>query len=180
MIVEELGVTEELLEVEWLQFGTAKKKADLLKRTGVSPNKIRHALKKFGFPVPGKLIEAEEFTADFFDFLLDFDGSYYEQFPERSIFDDIFDYIRGEIWIQKHKKRYILIPTAMVALDIRKCLKDHASNIAQIAGRIVKNVGEGLPEPTKKELRSLFIESADEVAEISFGALLKKIKLLPE
>ncbi len=173
-------MTEKELEVDWLQFGTAKKKADLLRRTGVSPNKIRHALKKFGVPVTGKLTEAAEFTSDFFDFLLDFDGGYYDQFPERNLFEDIFDYVRGEVWIVKHKARDISIPSSMVALDLRKCLKDHATNVAQIAGRTIKNVGEGLPVPTRKELRELFIESADEVAEITFGAPLKNINLLPE
>ncbi len=172
-------MTEKELEVEWLQFGTAKKKADLLRRTGVSPNKIRHAIKKFSEPLPGKLTDAEEFTAEFFDYLLDFDSGYYEQFPERNIFEDIFDYVRGEIWIVKHKARDISIPSSMIAVDMRKCLKDLATQIAQIAGRAVKNAGEGLPLSTGREIRELITEAADEVAELHFGAPLRNINLLP-
>jgi len=169
---------EEQVERDTLHFGTVKKKADLLDDVDVSPNKLRHAVKKFGEPIPGLLLEADEYTSDLFDFLLDFDEKYYEKLPESKFRERLAGYVLHEIWLVKLKRRTILNKDCAVAMDMRKCLKDHAANIAQIAGRLVKNVAEGLPTPTKKELRELIQESADEVVEVTFGTPLKEIKLL--
>ena len=169
---------ERRIEKETLQFGTVKKKADLLEGVDISPNKLRHAVKKFDEPLPSLLSEAEEYTADLFDFLLDFDETYYERLPESKFRERLSGYVLHEVWLIKLKNRTILNKDCAVAMDMRKCLKDHATNVAQIAGRVVKNVAEGLPMPTKKELRELIMESADEVVEVTFGDPLKEIKLL--
>ncbi len=171
-------MTEEELEVEFLHYGTVKKKADLLLGLDLSPNKLRHAIKKFEEPLPEKLIDGAEYAADLFDFLLDFDEGYYEKFPEQRLRERLIGYVYHEIWLAKLKHRDIRVKGSAVAMDMRKCLKDHATNVAQIAGRVVKDVAEGLPTPTKKELRELIQESADEVVEITFGGPLKEIKLL--
>ncbi len=172
-------MTEKELEMKWLRCGTVKRKADLLQRTGVSPNKLRHALKKFGVGLPETLYGAPEYAVEFFDFLLDFDGDYYEKYPERNLLEDVVDYVMGEVWIIKHKTRTIENDSCIVALDVRKCFKDHAANIAQITGRVMKNRADGLPVPERKELRQLFMDSADEVAEATFGEMLKRVELLP-
>lgn len=171
-------MNERDLEQRNLQYGTVKKKADLLKRTGVSPNKIRHGVKKFDEPVPGVLSEAGDYAADLLDFLLDYDTEYYEQFPEASLREDIVDYVKGEVWIIKHKARTIEDDKCMVAMDLRKCLKDSITSFAQIAGRTVKNVAEGLPMPEKRELRELMIDAAEESIEITYGRPLRNINLL--
>jgi hypothetical protein len=171
-------MTEKELEIEHLHYGTVKKKADLLKGLKISPLKLHYAIKKFGQPIPQNLMDGEVYAIDFFDFLLDFDESYYEKFPESLLRERIAGYIHHEIWLEKLRLRHFENQKCAVAMDMRKCLKDHAANIAQIGGRVIKNVAEGLPVPTKAELLPLFQESADEVAEIAFGAPLAELKLL--
>ncbi len=168
-------MSEKELEEEYLHFGTVKKKADLLEGLDLPPAKLRHAVKKFGEPIPSTLKEGGEYAADLFDFLLDFDETYYGKFPEERLRERLVGYVIHEIWIIKLKSRTISTKKCAVAMDLRKCLKDHATSVAQISGRIVKNVAEGLPMPTKRELRELIQESADEVVEITFGAPLKKL-----
>ncbi len=171
-------MTERELEQKWLKHGTVKKKADLLLGIDLSPNKLRHAVKKFGEPIPQLLADGEDYAGDLFDFLLDFDAPYYEKMPESKFRERLTDYVYHEIWQVKHKTRNIEDNICTVALDMRKALKDHATNIAQISGRVVKNVADGLPAPEKKELRELIQKSADEVMEKNFGRLLSNAQLL--
>jgi len=92
--------------------------------------------------------------------------------------DRLTGYIHHEIWLEKLRLRHFENRECAVAMDMRKCLKDHASNIAQIGSRLLKNMADGLPAPTKAEFLRLFQESADEVAEIAFAAPLAELKLL--
>jgi len=171
-------MTEKELEIEHLHYGTVKKKADLLKGLKISPLKLHYAIKKFGQPIPQNLMDGEAYATDLFDFLLEFDNGYYEKFPGADLRERLIGYVYHEIWLEKQKHRLFENRECAVAMDMRKCLKDHAANMAQIVGRIVKNVAEGLPVPTKAALLLLFQESADEVAEIAFGSPLAELKLL--
>jgi hypothetical protein len=171
-------MTEKELEIEYLHYGTVKRKADLLEGLDVSPLKLHYAIKKFGQPIPQNFMDGEDYAADFFDFLLDFDESYYEKFPESLLRDRLTGYIYHEIWLEKLRLRHFENRECAVAMDMRKCLKDHASNIAQIGGRLLKNMADGLPLPAKTEFLRLFQESANEVAEIAFAAPLEQLKLL--
>jgi hypothetical protein len=171
-------MTEKELELEYLHYGTVKKKADLLKGLKISPLKLYHAIKKFGQPIPQNLTDREVYAADLFDFLLDFDESYYGKFPEDTLRDRLNGYISHEIWLEKLRLRHFENQKCAVAMDMRKGLKDLAANMAQIGGRLLKNMADGLPLPTKTEFLRLFQESADEVAEIAFAAPLAELKLL--
>jgi len=172
-------MTEKEYEVANIQYGTVKKKADLLRRTPIlTPQKLRHAIKSFGEPIPVSLLEAEEYAIDFCDYLLDEQGEYYDQFNEGILRETLIGYIKHEVWIIKQKTRSIVDPRCSVAMDIRKSLKDSISAFAQIAGRTVKNCADGLPVPTQKELRITMIEAAEASIEKTHGDQMIAIGLL--
>lgn len=167
------------LEMALLQHGTVKRKGELLSKTMVSPLRLVAAVKKFGEPIPGRLVDGEEYARDLFDHLLDSDSEFYGQFQEEALLFDLQRYVYGEIWAVKHKRRDVLNPTAMVALDLRKVMKDAVTAISQFAGHYIKHSPAAEVEGLDKgKLRVMLIEAAEEAIEESFGNLLSGLGLL--
>lgn len=161
-----------------LQYGTAKKKAELMSNTNISPVKMANAVKKFGKPMPSVLSEAESYASDLFDYLLDSDPTYYGQFDEDILMLDIAAYVMGEVWLLKHKSRAILDNRCAVALDMRKVLKDGLCAWSQTVGHMLKHSPEALQLMDKESVRVMLIEAAEEATAIAFERPLKTLNLL--
>lgn len=172
-------MTEIEFENLYLQHGTAKKKAELLGLTNISPVRMAALVKRFGEPIPSTLQDVDMYAADLFDFMLDTESGIYGQFVEEDLMLDVTRYVAGEVWGVKHKSRSIIDPRCAVALDLRKCLKDAMSGIAQIAGHMLKHSDRAELEGLSKDnLRTMFIEAAEEAQEEVFGKALDQAKLL--
>lgn len=166
-------------ELENLRFGTAKKKADLLKKTKISPVKLASAVKKFGEPMPSMLADVETYTVDFFDFLLESDPEYYGQFVEEDLESDLAAYVNGEVWSVKHNNRSIVDKRCAVGMDIRKMLKDANSAFAQTIGHLIKHSPkEALEMIESGELRVKLIEVVEGVVDEKIERPLRQLGLL--
>ncbi len=167
---------EARLESSLLHFGTVKRKKDLLADVNIAPGTLTRAVKRFGDPVPDRLLLLDEYASDFFDFLLDEER--YERFPEKLLRDSVFAYLAHEIWLVKLASRHVIDSSCLIAMDLRKILKDAVTQVAKIAGHEAKHCKNELLDTDF--FRTKVIEVFEEVAESRLTDGIEETKILSD
>ncbi len=127
------------IEKRLSHLGTIKKKADLLRKTDLTPAMVNGAVRRMGEKLPVELKYAEPFALELFDFLADDEHPVFDQCTEAAVREDLIDYITGEVWQLKHKTRTIKNSEIAIFMDVRKLLKDHRTAQAMLINRSLKN-----------------------------------------